>query len=94
MKKMTLAVIASLILTGSAFAQSSSTSAPKPPAAWVTFQQQQDAKRMAFFKEMSAERTAFLQANPDVKEYFDQMAQISKERMAAWRAAHPRKITN
>ena len=70
---------------------SSSTTMPTPPASWITFQQQENAKRATFFKQMKDDRDAFLAANPDAKSYLDQMRTAAQARMAAWRAAHPRK---
>ena len=89
MKKITCAMIASLILIPViSFAQSSQTPA-QPPASWVAFMKQENVKRSAFFQQMKADRDAFLSANPDVKAYLDQMRANAQTRMAAWRAAHP-----
>lgn len=101
MQKLALGLIASLLLLPIvSFAQTSpttnttsSTTMPKPPASWIAFQQQENVKRAAFFKQMQADRNAFLSANPDAKSFLDQMRAASQARMAAWRAAHPRKTT-
>jgi len=90
MKNIILALTASIvILPAISFAQT----APQAPASWVAFQQQENAKRIAFIQEMKAEREAFLQANPEVKAYFDQVNAVRRERLSAWRAAHPRRIS-
>ena len=70
MKKITLGLIASLVfLPVISFAQSN----PQAPASWIAFQKEEHAKQSAFFQQLEAERTAFLNANPDVKSYLDQM---------------------
>jgi len=95
MKQITCTFIAALmLLTGISFAQTTTTqTAPQPPASWVAFQQQENAKRAAFFKQLSADRKAFLSANPDAKAYMDQMRAFAQARAKAWRAAHPRNAT-
>ena len=85
MNKMTLGLIASiLLLPVISFAQAT----PQPPAAWVAFQKQENAKRAAFNAQMHADMQAFLQANPEMQTYFTQMRAASQARMAAWRAQH------
>jgi len=94
MKKISLALIVSLLLFPLiSFAQSSSTTIPTPPASWVAFQQQEHAKRIAFFNQLKADRDAFLSANPDAQTYVNQLRASSQARMNAWRAAHPRKAS-
>jgi len=91
MKRLAITFVILLLLCPNiSFAQSSSI--PKPPASWIAFQQEENAKRTAFFKQMKADRDAFLSSNPDAKAYLDQMQAYAKEHFAAWRAAHPRKI--
>lgn len=90
MKKMTLALIASILfLPALSFAQTTL----QPPASWIDFQQKEKVKIAAFFKEMKADTDAFLKANPDAKAYLDQMRANAKARMAAWRAAQQNKNT-
>jgi hypothetical protein len=92
MPKPALGLIVSLILLPVfAFAQTNTQNNPKPPAAWIAFQQQENVKRQVFFKQMKDDRDAFLAANPDAKAYFDQMRAAGQARLAAWRTAHPRK---
>jgi hypothetical protein len=88
MKKMTLALITSMILLPVlSFAQTT----PQAPASWIAFQKQENAKRQAFYQQLKSDRDTFLNANPDVKTYLEQMRANAKTRMAAWRAAHPPK---
>jgi hypothetical protein len=88
MKKMTLVLMASLVLLPViSFAQTT----PQAPASWVAFQKQERSKMTAFFQEMKADRDAFLSSNPEVKTYLQEMQTTAKARMAAWRAAHPLK---
>jgi|GEM_PF-3551525 hypothetical protein len=85
MNRLALGLIASIILLPViSFAQS----APQPPAAWVAFQKEESAKRAAFNAQMSADMKAFMEANPEMKTYFDQMRAAAQARMAAWRAQH------
>lgn len=90
MKKIALGLIASLILLPViCFAQVM----PQPPASWIAFQKQEKAKRDAFFQELNADRQAFLNANPDVQTYFQQMQAANKAQHVAWLASHPRRTT-
>lgn len=95
MKRIICGFIAALmLLPGISFAQTPTTqTAPQAPASWIAFQQQENTKRMAFFKELNEERKAFLKANPDAKAYLAQMSALSRARIKAWRAAHPLKTT-
>jgi len=86
-------VVALMILPGISFAQSTTQTAPTPPASWTTFLQQENAKRAAFFKQMKEDRDAFLKSNPDAQAYLDKMRTLAQARAQAWRAAHPRKTT-
>lgn len=89
MKKIILGLLVSaLVLPALSFAQTT----PQPPAAWVAFQKEENVKRAAFFKEMRADRDAFLAANPDVKEYFEQMRAAAKAKFATMRVARQNKI--
>jgi hypothetical protein len=89
MKKMALGLIASMVfLPVISFAQLNTNQAP--PASWVAFQKQELAKKIAFFQQMEADRTAFLSANPDVKAYLTQMRAANQTRYAAWVATHPK----
>ena len=85
MKKLTFGLMALIIfLPLTSFAQST----PQPPASWIAFQKQESAKRQAFYQQMKADREAFLNANPDVKSYLDQLRASNQSRIAAWREAH------
>ena len=75
---------AALLLASPVWAQS----APQPPASWVDFQQQENAKRAAFYQQLKADREAFLAAHPEAKAYLDQMRATAAARRAAWKAAH------
>jgi hypothetical protein len=70
MQKISISLIVCAgLLSGVAFAQS----APQPPASWVEFKKQEEAKRADFLKQMRQEREAFLSTHPEVKSYFDQV---------------------
>ena len=87
MKKTVLGLVAStMLLPMISFAQTT----PQPPAAWVAFQKEENAKRAAFNAQISADMKAFMAANPEVKTYFDEMRAASQARMAQWRAQHHR----
>lgn len=84
MKKMTLGLLSLLILLPMiSYAQT----VPQAPSAWVSFQKEQNDKRAAFFKEMRAEKEAFISAHPEVKTYLDQIHEANRQRIAALRAA-------
>jgi hypothetical protein len=88
MTKIALGLMASMMLLPViSFAQLTQ----QPPASWVAFQNVEKAKRAAFFQQLEADRTAFLNANPDVRAYLDQKRADNKARYAAWAATHPRK---
>ena len=71
MRKIALGLIVSMMLLPVAsFAQTSAqTQLPTPPASWVAFMKAENAKRIAFFKELKAEKEAFLNAHPDAQAY-------------------------
>jgi len=76
-------IVSMMFMPAVSFAQST----PQAPASWIAFQQQENAKRSAFFKEMKADRDAFLSSNPEVKAYLEQVRAAAKARFAALRAA-------
>jgi hypothetical protein len=85
MKRMFLALIASMMLLPAiSFAETT----PPAPAAWVTFQNEENAKKAAFFKQLKADMDAFLSSHPEVKAYLDQLHAIAHERIDAQRALH------
>jgi hypothetical protein len=89
MKKMTLALIATMtLLPVISFGQAN----PTPPAAWVAFQKAESVKRAAFNAQMKADMQAFLSENPEVKSYFAEMRAASQARIAAWKAQHQNRI--
>jgi len=77
-----------LLLAGLSFAQTST----QPPAALVAFQQQETAKRQAFYQQMKQDRDAFLASHPEVQAYLQQLREESKERLQAWLAQHPKRL--
>jgi hypothetical protein len=89
MKKMTLALIASMILLPViSFGQVN----PTPPASWVAFQKQESAKRAVFYAQMKADMQTFLSEHPEVKSYFAEVRASAQARIAAWKAQHQNKI--
>ena len=85
MKRTALGLIASIMLLPvTSFAQVT----PQPPAAWVAFQKEESAKRAAFNAQMRAEMQNFLNSNPEVKTYFEEMQASAKARALTWRAEH------
>ena len=85
MKRISLGFIAlTMLLPVISFAQIT----PQPPAAWVAFQKEESAKRAAFNAQMKAEMQNFLNSNPEVKAYFEEMSAAAKSRMATWRTEH------
>jgi hypothetical protein len=89
MKRISLGLIASMLLLPAVSFAQLNTSTP-PPASWVAFQKEENAKRAAFFQQMETDRTAFLNANPDVKAWLEEMKANNKARYAAWEATHPK----
>ena len=88
MKKTILgSIVAMALLSVAAMAQTT----PQAPASWISFQQQENAKRAAFFQQMKADRDAFVNANPDVQTYLAELKTAQKARFAAWQASHPRR---
>ena len=84
MRKIILGLIASMMfLPVISFAQA----LPQAPASWIAFQQQENAKKAIFNKQMRGEREAFLNANPEVKQYLEEVHAAAKARFAAMRAA-------
>ena len=89
MKKTAIGLLAlTLFFPSLSFCQSTT----QPPSSWLTFQEQERAKRVAFFQQMNADRETFLQQHPDVKAYLDQMRAEGQARAAAWRASHQHKL--
>ena len=84
MKKITLGLIASLLLLPViSFAQT----LPPAPDSWVAFQKVERAKKVAFYKQMRADVDTFLRDHPDAKEYLTQVRAYRKARAAAKKAS-------
>ena len=85
MKKILLGFFALILLLPLiSFAQTS----PQAPASWIAFQQEQNAKKAAFYKQLKADRETFLNEHPDVRAYIQEMKASNNAKREAWKASH------
>ena len=88
MKKATVILMAfALYFSSNSWAQTNT----QPPAAWIAFQKEEHLKQAAFFKQLKDDREAFFKANPDAKQYLENLRAAAKARNQAWIASHPGK---
>ena len=83
-----------ILLTSISFAQASDQAMLQPPASWVAFEKQENAKRAEFMKQIKADTDAFLSTHPEAKAYYEQRRAAFKAKLAAWKAAHPQMNIN
>jgi hypothetical protein len=98
MKLLACTLLASLmLLPGISLAQTSTQTTTQTtlqePASWTAFQKQEQAKRADLFKQLNADKEAFLKANPDVQTYLNQVRTAAQARAQAWKAAHQKTTT-